>query len=72
VYADNTMFDQPIRKKPLDNVKEAISSAEKWSNDNNMIFNSSKIVILNIHSINNSKVNEEIACSQGATSSLSP
>ena len=66
------MFYQPIRQKRLNNVTEPISSAEKWSNDNNMILNCSKTVILNTHLSNNSEVNDEIARSQGFTISPSP
>jgi len=35
------MFYKSIKEKPLDNVKEV----EKWSNDDNMILNTSKAVI---------------------------
>jgi len=59
------MFYKPIKEKPLDNVKEAISSAKKGQIII-MILNTSETVILNIHLTNNSEVYKEI-CSQGIT-----
>ena len=47
-YADDTTFYKPIIDTSTENISDAILLANTWSEQNNMILNSSKTVILNV------------------------
>ena len=47
-YADDTTFYKPIVDPSTENISDAILLANTWSEQNNMILNSSKTVILNV------------------------
>ena len=47
-YADDTTFYSAIENPDRENVSEAIRHASSWCQQNNMILNSEKTVVLNV------------------------